>query len=59
MSCGRAFTCRRLKYLQASRVVHLHALGQPPAPRPQLRHELRRLLLLQQRLQEGRLAFKV
>ena len=40
-------------------MVHLHALGQPPAPRPQLRHELRRLLLLQQRLQEGRLAFKV
>ena len=48
---------RRLKtvniLLQASRVVHLHAVREPPAPRPQLRDELRRLLLLQQRVQEG------
>ena len=40
---------------QASRVVHLHVVREPPAPRPQLHHELRRLLLLQQRIQEGRL----
>ena len=53
---------RRLRIVnifQAPRVVHLHAVCEPPSPRPQLRHELRRLLLLQQRLQEGRLAFKV
>ena len=47
---------RRLKTVnifQAPRVVHLHAVREPPAPRPQLRDELRRLLLLQQRVQEG------
>ena len=36
-------------------MVHLYVVREPPTPRSQLHHELRRLLLLQQRIQEGRL----
>ena len=41
--------------LHAARLVPLRLVHQPPASHPQLHHELRRLLLLQRRIQETHL----